>query len=106
MTYLGEVKARYEAATEGPWFAQEGPDPDIHLSDGTWITNQVLSPGAESDDAGQSNATFIANAREDMPWLVGIMERMIPMLVWVANFSGHPTASEEAIALLKELEEK
>ena len=54
-------------------------------------------------DEIKGHAFITERDQRHVDWLVGIVEQMIPMIVWVANFSVHPTAIEEARTLLLEL---
>ena len=79
---LAEIRARAEAATEGPWEAtwEEGDDwwsitgaPQRVGADGPW----ALCPEVATSDARDpADATFIAHARTDVPDLVAEIERL------------------------------
>ena len=94
MTYLEEVKARYEAATEGPWRGVENADyvpPVKGLEKHRQFLLDGVSPGKQDHIASiysfrtEEDSAFIAHSREDMPWLVELVERMIPYLRYVAK---------------------
>ena len=72
-TRLAEIRARAEAATEGPWTAEYSGEQG----------NCVLPPGYQSTReavavtrllSAQADAEFIAHARTDVPWLLGQVE--------------------------------
>lgn len=72
---LDAIKARAEAATEGPW--------EAHALDGfEWSVDRI---GDNDDDSGNEVATvwvtgadaaFIAHARTDVPMLLAELERL------------------------------
>jgi hypothetical protein len=68
---LAEIEARVEAATEGPW--KQGNDAP-RSSFGVWSgpLGLVCSTDSSSSDApqAQANASFLAHARSDIPWLL------------------------------------
>lgn len=72
---LEEIKARCEAATKGPW-DYDGMHPEINAPDewGMIISMLRMHPGDEIlDDFGHAfnpDFEFIANARDDIPWLL------------------------------------
>ena len=75
MSRLDEIKARADAATEGPWHWREGePTSLVHVtSPGMHPWNILKAP-----DWGPilADAEFIAAAREDVPWLVAQVDRL------------------------------
>src|SRR6185503_274322 len=85
-TRLAEIAARTDAAGEGPW------EPD------GWEIKGPLGWVAESlavTDYGQScdNATFIANARQDIPFLLA---RVADLEATLERYVGkEPTVAEE-----------
>ena len=70
MTRIEEIKARYEAATDGPW--------ELVCSKGDFGVGPRIFNGASSGWEGwyespeEEDATFIAHSRVDLPWLAGI----------------------------------
>ena len=63
---IAEIKARCEAATEGPWEIHNTPDyAEIHVQNGK---EYGFSPVALAD--ASYNADFIAHSREDIPYLL------------------------------------
>jgi len=78
---LAEIRARYEAATPGPWrYMAEGRD---HMSGDSFI--RTGSPEDRHDDlfltagnqpASDADYEFIANARQDIPRLLTEIERL------------------------------
>jgi len=81
MTTLDEIQARADAATEGPWKANDVVDEDtgdleyseiLHdykrESGGVW-PNQILG----TMDYDSADAVFIVHAREDVPRLVAAL---------------------------------
>ena len=71
--WLNAVEARCEKATTGPWSAHN-PSP---AKSGTWITGDgwcIAVCDTRTDGQCESNATFIAHAREDIPRLLALVE--------------------------------
>ncbi len=88
MIDLKAIKARYEAATEGPWwkivlpwrdcttepYVFAGPTEDPH--GGIPVADSPLHEAIESDIDNEANMTFIAHARKDLPDCVDEIERL------------------------------
>ena len=78
MSRLDEIKARCDAATEGPW-VRDMHSPDMSGRSGWYIRgprklglrSMVLNSRMLSGDA-----EFVEAAREDVPWLVDQVERL------------------------------
>ena len=73
--WLDEVKARYEEATPGPWSAHI-PSP---AKSGVWIVGNGWSIAVcdtRTNGQCERDAAFIAAAREDIPRLVALVERL------------------------------
>jgi hypothetical protein len=74
MSRIGEIRARCEAATPGPWSVtgRNGHDLTIygHIA--------VLPPDSASTAycMDMTDARFIAHAREDVPWLLKRVEAL------------------------------
>lgn len=68
--YLDEVKARCENAALGPWIAS-----DILDNDGGGVVDNDDHIICGSRTA-RKNSTFIAHAREDIPRLLALVERL------------------------------
>jgi hypothetical protein len=64
-----EIRARAEAATPGPWRSAEATDSFV---------SQVLAADGRTLGrvAADDNATFMAHAREDVPWLLAENARL------------------------------
>jgi len=79
--YLMEVKKRVDAATPGPWTSfiegrdHLGGDSFIRLSMNDSIDDLYLHGGSIADQ------DFIAHARQDIPLLLGEIERMRKLLI-------------------------
>jgi hypothetical protein len=74
--YLAEVKARAEAATDGPWDIEHGrlwTDP----GDAAWAEQIAVFTGSR---AWMSDAEFIAAARTDVPKLVAALEAVLRLI--------------------------
>jgi hypothetical protein len=80
---LGEIEARAEAATEGPWTVERqtqdiggyGPYEYVHIPE---VTDLEWTPdGADCHMCGadfeEANAEFIAHARTDIPTLLAMV---------------------------------
>ena len=84
MSRLDEIKARADAATEGPW-VRDMHSPDMSGRSGWYIRgprklglrsmvlNSRMLPG---------DAEFIEHAREDVPWLVERVRELIGAISW------------------------
>ena len=84
MSRLDEIKARADAATEGPW-VRDMHSPDMSGRSGWYIRgprklglrsmvlNSRMLPG---------DAEFIEHAREDVPWLVERVRELIGAICW------------------------
>lgn len=76
---IAEIRARAEAATEGPWFHngialyEMHDDPD----DGVLRRFSVPTIWTHQDEiTGPANGAFIAHARSDVPWLLAENDRL------------------------------
>lgn len=60
--YLSAIRARCDAATEGPWFVEYDPDDEEwgFRSRAQWV----------SDNPIKNDCEFSAHARDDLPWLL------------------------------------
>lgn len=79
------IKARCEAATEGPWFVDrvgEINDPSWHIADA--IRWQGWTNALRFDE-DRETAEFVAHARADVPALVAEVERLRAELAWVRS---------------------
>lgn len=78
---LGEIEARANAATEGPWAVRGDEDYGYEVHGqreassipGVWRPTEVCSPGEER------NAEFIAHARADVPALVAALRAVLDL---------------------------
>ena len=77
---LEEIKARADAATEGPWHAWDrGIGWEVHKGEGCAPGRRPPCDDLNGEFRGtftQPDAKFIAAAREDVPWLVSEIERL------------------------------
>lgn len=64
-SYLAEVRARMDAATPGPWTAHD---------DGLVWPERMGDPVSGSTE--MADAEFIAHAREDLPRLLAVLDRV------------------------------
>lgn len=75
MDRLDEIRERCEAATPGPWFSHEShnwhKDPPKEYFIITRGMREVVASWVETSDA-----QFIAHAREDIPWLLAMLDEM------------------------------
>lgn len=75
---LAAIKARCEAATEGPWWHRHSEDKErcwVEASDGQrFIVAKILSPARLEEN--MKDGTFIAHARTDTPALLKEVERL------------------------------
>lgn len=99
--YVEEVKERDRKATIGPWY-QKGPleEEEIGIIGGVPVSvvfNQDEGDGEQStfdlfEDLTEEDASFIANAKQDIPRLIQIIEKQEKVieklresLEWYAN---------------------
>lgn len=71
---LGEIQARANAATEGPWWA---PETTLGLTNTT-----VFGPGMSHTlyhSRDHETANFVAHARTDVPTLVGALRAVLDL---------------------------
>lgn len=77
---LDAIKARADAATEGPWWAWDrgvGFHIAVTFKKNQWGTPSDLLPEGSRTDIGRSeDAKFIAHARADVPALLAEVERL------------------------------
>lgn len=73
---IADISARTEAATSGPWKAMiEGRD---HSSGSSCIVTK--NGGIDFDGATDSDIEFMANARQDIPYLISELRRLEKIL--------------------------
>lgn len=73
--YLQQVKSRCDTATEGPWFGFEDQGVD-NVKEGSSVF-KIFETGCNcctSNKLSEPNATFIAQARTDVPKLLDMVE--------------------------------
>ena len=80
-TRLAEIRARVEAATEGPWFAE---DRNLDEPWSTTVVYNVFHNGDTPDrdlvaEAAYDNAEFIAASRTDLPALLAAVEAVMEL---------------------------
>ena len=84
MSRLDEIKARADAATEGPW-VRDMHSPDMSGRSGWYIRgprklglrSMVLNSRMLSGDA-----EFVEAAREDVPWLIERVQELSGAICW------------------------
>lgn len=78
---LAEIKERADAATEGPWEAKRDPVKAEWMAVDTPV-DLVWFPVHPHKDAASNmdDAKFIAHARGDVPWLLGLCVRQAEQL--------------------------
>jgi hypothetical protein len=81
---LDAIEARANAATPGPWVAQNYDDDEL---DGNWpCCDRVGRPDSAKALAhvvlGSDDAEFIAHAREDVPVLIARIREICPHYSW------------------------
>lgn len=80
---LRQIRARLEEISEGPWqHIKTDAVVFVAAKDGTPGKIIVASPGWSDDesitlDEEHSNCAFIANARDDVPWLLARLEERV-----------------------------
>ena len=70
MSRLDAIEARDQAATEGPWFEGIAGQPGVVTYNGEDVRSIAI--GVSWPD----NRAFIAHARADLPWTVGLVRRL------------------------------
>ncbi len=91
MTDLDAIRARAEAATEGPWHIN--PDNGTHI---IRTRNGDLAAQAgwtEPREQGLRNAAFIAHAREDIPALLALIDEQQAEIERLRARSAQPLGS-------------
>lgn len=68
---LNAIKKRAEAATNGPWCAKYGYGEEAEVTTGVSFSSRGIATTSRTADA-----TFIANARQDVPALIAEVERL------------------------------
>lgn len=142
MKRLEKIREREQAATKGPWQIWRGPEfagggEDICIGAGEkWLANMehrsspckdfnapehdndscdICSTCADDITAEEvKNSEFIVHSREDIPWLLDKVQRLMEAAIGVRDFAGDPLIRDKAKydaeldrlnAVLKELEE-
>ncbi|MCR6476582.1 hypothetical protein NU688_10475 [Variovorax sp. ZS18.2.2] len=73
---ISEIQARATAAAPGPWKGMiEGRD---HLSGSSCISR--ASGGIDLDGASDADIDFMANARQDVPYLISELRRLAALI--------------------------
>jgi hypothetical protein len=88
MSRLEEIQARAEAATEGPWSIWHDLDHQGFKTVGDAESYQEVLETGETDESNptahvytEHDAEFIAHAREDAPWLIRRVQRLVRALL-------------------------
>lgn len=96
---LAEIKARAEAATEGPW--EHVRDSNEHLADcpptyESLVTadNGYVAVLDWGNTSTSPDAEFIAHARTDVPALVAALEAVLALHSRVFDMNNTPTCRE------------
>lgn len=80
---LAEIKARCAKASTAPWIWETGP-----YSGSNWLIGSSVDGldyhittdhvhASELNGDAKTDAEFIANARQDIPWLIAMIERLL-----------------------------
>ena len=73
---ISEIEARLNAAAPGPWRAMiEGRD---HSSGSSCIV--TATNGIDLDGASDADIDFMANARQDLPYLISELRRLASLI--------------------------
>lgn len=74
---LDEIRRRTNAATPGPWRVEPDARPDIHTvsTKGGYMNGGHLATMAKYDRS-QDDAAFVAHAREDIMFLLDMVDRL------------------------------
>ena len=98
-TRIGEIRAREQDATPGPWGTSRDLDGSYTVQHGTYVTAED-GFGSDGDVASlvgdeqtaYRNGTFIARAREDVPYL---LDRVTQLEAALKRVDGLATRLEE-----------
>ena len=103
MADLDAIRQRANAATKGPWSAEEsGPYYEIHAG-GTYEAPLLLSPEGD-DEIRHEDVEFIAHARKDIPALLDELERARSVLaVWELVASREEVTAVQRLAAVRAL---
>jgi hypothetical protein len=99
---LEAIRNRTEAATPGPWYAEDGtkhplvtrpfmliyPPDEEDADTGGWVFGEI---------SGQSDAEFIAHARQDVPKLLAEIERLKNVLNYIHELSAEFYTEEDGV---------
>ncbi len=109
-----EIKARADAASEYPWRVNTKEN-----IGNDWLLGCVFDAGTARDDFNyiittdhircshmsgadaKDDATFIAHARADVPWLLKEVERLRAVLKDIGNFHVNPDEAIGAVCTLQ-----
>lgn len=116
---IAEIEARAKSATRGPWtFCHANSDNECEVQHGAYLLDSVRGDGTdltfgvlggETCDAGgredaESNAIFIAEARDDIPALCAALREAINMIDFESrDEEGQITFDEEPKRIAKAL---
>lgn len=93
---LANIRARAEAATEGPWFAaSDDGDPVVLAASGDLehVVDFRLVKGGR--DQGFADAEFIASARTDVTRLLDLLDEQRAVIARVRDWlAAHPTTHD------------
>lgn len=76
MSRADDIRARADAATPGPWRYEAEHEPAAVF----FIVNEGGELRIVADNIAYPNADFIANAREDVPYLLAERDRLTELL--------------------------
>ena len=106
---IEEIRARHQAATPGPWGTSRDLNGTYTIKHGTYITREdgFGSDGdvavlAGDEQAAYSNGSFIARAREDVPYLldrVAELEALLALQTRESQEADQQSASVDRVAL-------
>lgn len=92
---LAEIRARAEAATEGPWTWASRMTVD---TDAWAVFDPQDRPLASNHDGWSPDAIFIAHARTDIPALLAEVERLREGHAWLMNQWNDAEVDVDALA--------
>jgi hypothetical protein len=102
--YLAEVKERAAAATSGPWEICPG-DGSVGTSSAEYGPNNNLKMEiADITSARWTDSEFIANAREDIPRLVAMVEAARKALDYYSEYIGNDERGVQARKAIAEFD--
>lgn len=88
---LAEMRAREQAATRGPWRAGKSGNNNVYGPDGDYDASGAVAAVFK----GPANREFIAHAREDIPYLLDLVQQQAEALQQIPTWQPIETAPKD-----------